>query len=205
MYRHTFTLTTRFLTDTERGSVSVDVEADFPLKEYIKHPRLQWLGMGHCSSVEGARECVDTAARTIHFMDGAGVRPSKAWVSLFGDHAYGMRCGVGPSGFDHTQVWNWAGGLRLVTTEPYGRGLDEALNWCRQHRWEARPLPEWGMWNPPATTLLLCAPPKRGADLDVVLWRLRTQRPIPLDKRQTEGVVTRQSRFSRGRGAGGEA
>lgn len=200
MYRHTFALTARFLTDTERGSVSVDIEADFPLKEYIKHPHLQGLDMARCSSIEGARECVDTAARTICFMDGAGVRPSKAWVSLFGDHAQGMRCGIGPTGFDHTQVWNWAGGLRLVTTEPYGRGLEDALSWCHAHRWDARPVPDWGMWNPPHTTLVICAPPRRGADLGAVLWRLRTQRPIPLSERETGGIVTR-----RVRGAGGEA
>ena len=186
MYKHRFALTARFKTNTERGCVTLEVEADFPLKEYRAHPHLKYLDIVSCSSIEGARESVDTAARVIRFMDGAGVRPSQAWVSLFG--------AVSPCGFDHTLVWKVAGGRRLVTTEPYGRGLDDALRWCRDHRWEARRLPEWGMWNPPATTLLLCAPPRRGANLDVLLWCLRTQRPMPMDERQTAGIVTRHPR-----------
>lgn len=201
MEKHIIKLATRFLTNTERGFVSVDVEADCPLAEYSKHPRLRWLKDGtSCPSLNGAREISDTAARTIRFMDAASVRPSGAWVSLF-RHDDGMGCGVGSSGFDHTQVWNWIGRSRLVTTEPYERGVMDALNWCFEHGWEARQLPEWGMWNPPKTTLILCVPPKNGASLEAILRQMRAQTPIPLADRQKGGTVTRQPRFTSGRGA----
>ncbi|MBK1723220.1 hypothetical protein [Thiocystis violacea] len=182
-------LSARFSTNTERGSVARKIEADLTLAEYIKlAPRIRRMARGNAGylSEDGAREGLDTVMRTIRFIDAASVRESRAWVSLFGHGSSGK-----PSGFDHTQVWDWIG-HRLVTTEPYPGGVDRVIDWCFDHGWQARRMPEWGMWNPPHTELILCAPPRCGADLSAIVNQMAHHRPLPIDARQTDGKVTRR-------------
>lgn len=181
-----FEVSASYTTDTERGFIAREVETVDEPGEFVNlAPRLRPLirGQVRYPSLQGAREGLDTALRTIRFIDAASVRESRAWVSIFG------RSGFGPSGFDHTQVWNWFG-HRLVTTEPYASGIDAAVDWCFEHGWQARRMPEWGMWNPPHTELILCAPPQRGADLDAICNQMRHYPPIPLESRQTDGLIT---------------
>ncbi len=183
-----------YTTDTERGFIAREVEAMGELSDFIvMAPNLRPMirGQVRYPSLQGAREGLDTALRTIRFIDSAAVRESRAWASIFG------RSGIGPSGFDHTQVWNRFG-HRLVTTEPYEQGVAESLDWCFEHGWQARQMPEWGMWNPPRTTLILCVPPKRGADLDAICNQIRHYPPLPLEARQTDGQVTVYPRPLRG-------
>ena len=191
-FHHRIEMSARYATSTERGYVTREIESVFDLPQYLKlAPHLKGLIRGHASypSLKGACEGLDTALRTIRFIDAAEVKESRAWVSLFGDNAGGMRCGVGPSGFDHTQVWNWYG-CRLVTTEPYASGIGASLDWGAEHGWQAQPIPEWGMWNPPHTTLILCIPPRQGLSIGVIVRQLECCQPLPLESRQTEGLTT---------------
>ena len=183
MLRHRFKIAARYFSSTERGWVSRDIEAAAALSSYRGAPGMHWLNAESVFySRAGATQALDTFARTVRWMD-AGLRPSRAWRVLFGSDAGGMRCGVHPSGFDHTNVWRYKGGY-VVTTEPYGVGVPAALDWCKEQGWTARKLPEWGMWYPPCTTLIVCSPPRRGADLDDVLAALAKLTPVPMDDRQ---------------------
>lgn len=178
-------ITAYFVDEHERGTITRTVEKLRPVREYRRVPQLSWLGSGGgFTSQDSAREAVDTAVRTIHFMDTAALVPSGAWVSLFGHDNPGCH------GFDHTQVWFWHDKSKLVTTEPYGRHeVAKVLDWCRAHDWEAREFPEWGMWNPPHTTLILCAPRQSWRAFWVVFERLKAFQPIPLDAREQQGLI----------------
>jgi hypothetical protein len=176
---------------TSRGWIEADIIGARPLVDYRKVPTvastMEGVGRGTYRSERGAREGLDTALRTIAFMDAASLSGSRAWRSIFGGRAYGMREGLHPSGFDHTEVWRIDGGY-LVTTEPYNNAA-AATAWCAAHGWQCAERPTWGMWNPPATTLLLCVPPKRGADLGAILRHLDAAAPIPFEERATVGRV----------------
>jgi hypothetical protein len=176
---------------TTRGWIEAGIIGARPLADYRKvwniAAALPSIDRGCCTSERGARERLDTALRTIAFMDAAGLKGSRAWRSIFGGDAYGMHEGLHPSGFDHTEVWLWHGRY-VITTEPYGTG-DAAKAWCAANGWECAERPAWGVWNPPATTLLLCTPPKRGADLGAILKALDHATPIPFDERDTAGKV----------------
>lgn len=174
-----------------RGMIEAETAADRPLADYLKSPlirsKLPGQRSGDYISEQGAREGLDTAMRTIAFMDATGLNDSRAWRSIFGGRAYGMLCGCTPSGFDHTAVWTLDRAY-LVTTEPYN-GAAAAIAWCVAHGWQCAERPAWSMWNPPGTTLLLCSPPKRGADLGAILATLDASTPLPLSDRETIGHV----------------
>ncbi|NCA72770.1 MAG: hypothetical protein EOM91_22490 [Sphingobacteriia bacterium] len=176
---------------TTRGWIEAGATTDRPTEQFRRVPNiaaaLPSINRGCCTSELGARERLDTALRTIAFMDAASLRGSTAWRSIFGGDAYGMREGLHPSGFDHTEVWLWFG-RHLITTEPYGTA-DRAAAWCKANGWECVERPAWGMWNPPATTLLLCVPSKRADDLWAILRHLDAATPIPFEERETVGKV----------------
>lgn len=182
----TISLSTWFATPQHRGYLSLELEAAQPRSAYTAIHGVRQAG-SYPSEV-GARQGLDTIARTIRFMDAAGVRPSQAWRSIFGSGAWGMRSGVSPSGFDHTRVW-LSDRRYLVTTEPYESFVQDAIDWCFAHGWQARQAPEWGMWNPPGTTLILAAPPTRGLDLERITAALAQHEPIPIAHRETAGEL----------------
>lgn len=179
-------------TDREsRGRIEAETAAARPLADYRKNPlirsKLPGQRSGDYISEHGAREGLDTAMRTVRFMDATGANDSRAWRSIFGGRAYGMLSGCSPSGFDHTAVWT-RDRAYLVTTEPYN-GAAAAIAWCNANGWECAERLAWGMWNPPGTTLLLCTPPKRGADLEAILRHLDAATPIPVEDRARVGTV----------------
>lgn len=133
-------------------------------------------------SAEGARDLLDSAARTVRFMDATGLKPTRASRATW--------AGTDRDGWDHTQAWA-IDRRYLLTTEPYGDGPEP---WCQRDGWAVQAQPEWGMWNPPGTTLYLCCPPWNGLDLQEILDRLAESEPIPLEHRKTAGVIKSRPR-----------
>ncbi len=167
--------TTRGCIETE--TIAARPAADYRLSAYVSRALPGVDRVNYCN--EGAaRHALNVARHAIAFMDATGLSGSRAWRSIF------PRL---PSGFDHTEVWQ-IDGRYLVTTEPYGNA-DRAAAWCKANGWQCAERPAWGMWNPPATTLLLCVPPKRGADLGAILKALDAATPIPFAERETVGKV----------------
>lgn len=161
MSRHEFTLSAGYCIriDGPRrfkfGAIERRVMARNPLSHYEACPLIRNILRGGYPSEEGARERLDTAERVIRFMDRTGLKPSRAWIRVFGKP-------IRPRGFDHTLVWH-RDRRYIVTTEPYGTA-DDPTQWLTANGWSWLCLPEWGMWNPPATVLYVCSPPKQGID-----------------------------------------
>ncbi len=175
-------LSTYFNDRTTRGRIDADIIGVRPLADYRRSayvtPALPSADRVNYCNEGAARHALNVARHAIAFMDATGLNGSRAWRSLFARL---------PSGFDHTEVWQ-IDGRHLVTTEPYNNA-DRAAAWCAANGWQCAERPAWGMWNPPATTLLLCVPPKRGADLGAILAALDHASPIPFEERATVGNV----------------
>ena len=134
---------------------------------------LAWWTKGRYISRRGATEVLDHCARAVAFAEAAGLvyAPSKAaYRAVFRDWDEPL-CSGYPDGFDHTETWRNGRGY-LATTEPY-HGPAEVMDWCRAHGAHCAYRPEWGMWNPPHTHLVIVS---RDADLlESVLARLDAQ------------------------------
>lgn len=180
-----------FRGECETGIITRVVPKLRALSEYRRIQRLSWLGrdpreMGYLPYHE-ARDVVDTAARTMHFMDTAALSSSSAWPALFGG-AHDL------PGFLHTQVWICCN-AHLVTTEPLDRySVFNALDWCFDNGWRAYQIPSWELQNPKISTMILCAPPKSFGVLDAVLQRLMRARPIPLEARERDARIVLENR-----------
>lgn len=176
---------------SETGTITRVVPKLRALSEYRRVPHLSWIDrdphkMGYMP-YHDARDVVDTAARTMHFMDTAALSPSSAWSALFGD-THDL------PGFLHTQVWICCN-AHLVTTEPCNRdAMFSALDWCFDNRWGAYQIRYWGLHNPKMPTMILCAPPKSLGVLDAVLQRLMRARPIPLEARERDARIVLENR-----------
>lgn len=148
-----------------RGVEVVDVDARYPARRYATFaPESEYW----YDSQAGARYSAEKTKRCIAFMDATGLRPCKSTLPVFG---YGHN----PPGFDHTRLWRAEDKRYVITTEPY-YGAPVCLSaWLEQHDWAYEVLPEGiGMWNPPATTLVLVTP----GPIEVTEgWRTRTLRP----------------------------
>src|SRR5260221_5815697 len=120
--------------------------------------------------------------RAIEFMDRTGLRPSKAWMALFGR-------GTAPLGMDHPNVWRDADDRYIVSAEPYAgaRMISSICGWCDDRHWRSAIAAEGeGIWNPCTddcpvhcaahTRLVLMAPAKMGGDPAVIVSRLRLTR-----------------------------
>lgn len=165
-------------TPDSKRTIARTIAAQRRMVEYKRVPRLYWLNRDvPFQSQSIALDALDTAARTIRFMDATSMVSSRAWASLFGrDDPHG-------SGFDHTLTWTGPVGGQFVTTEPYAADdPSRVLDWCFDHGWIARVLPEWGMWNPPRTTLILCAPARWQRAFDDALERLQAGTPVPIEQ-----------------------
>lgn len=167
-------------TPAGKRAIARTIAAERRVVEYKRVPRLYWLNRDiPFQRQRMALDALDTAARTIRFMDATGMVSSRAWVSLFGrDDPHGY-------GFDHTLTWTGREGGQFVTTEPYAADdPSRVLDWCFDRGWIARVLPEWGMWNPPRTTLILCAPARWQCAFDDALERLQVGTPVPIEQRE---------------------
>jgi hypothetical protein len=164
----TITLSSSYREVASSGRIEITTTARRPVSQYR---RAAWVtrvlpGAAYPScacSEAGAREIVRTAQRTMRFMDVTGLHASEARLPT-------LRLRRWPVAFDHTGVWH-LDRLYLVTTEPY-HGVEDVLDWCARAGWSCAERPEWGMWNPPWTRLVLCSPPHRGADLGAILEAL---------------------------------
>ena len=92
----------------------------------------------------GISGILETARRSVNFMDSTGLRPSKAWRSIFG--------GLEPVGLDHTCVWRDELKNIIVTTEPYSGNqekISKLIDWCNRNEWQMTRAPKnIGIWNP---------------------------------------------------------
>lgn len=65
-----------------------------------------------------------------------------------------------PSWKDHTKIWS-LGTIALekliLTTEPYCVYYEEISEWCERYDWQFAVYLNAGMWNPPATSLIVFA------------------------------------------------
>jgi hypothetical protein len=161
------------------------VPANHPEEYYSK---FNWI-LEHFQAVDfeerSVRQQLAKMRRAIEFMDATRLRPSKAWVRLFGH--YPER---GPRGMDHTAVWRDEDRFYVVTTEPYlgASTAREIEAWCQQHDWRFAIAENGrGIWYPcksscpPAcrahTRMLVMAPPKNGGDPVSIVARLGA-RPV---------------------------
>lgn len=103
--------------------------------------------------------------RVVNFMDATGIVPSSAWSSIFTQETHLFD-------WDHTLVWRQPGIGYIVTTEPYQWTAKPVEDWEPPKGWRMARVPNFGMWNPPDTKLLIMAPPKRGGDVDAVVESL---------------------------------
>jgi hypothetical protein len=166
--------------DRSAGNVwwDEDVPANHPEAYY---ERFEWmpenLQVAHFEE-RVVRSQVSKMRRIIEFIDSSELKPSKAWVRLFG---YGQN----PHGMDHSAVWRDAQNRFIVTTEPYGgdRAIETLGVWCEEHGWRfAAAKQGQGIWNPCPPTcepgcpghsrLVLMAPPKNGGNPQEVVERL---------------------------------
>jgi hypothetical protein len=167
--------------DRSAGNVwwDEDVPANHPEAYY---ERFEWmpenLQVAHVEE-HVVRSQVSKMRRIIEFIDSSELKPSKAWVRLFG---YGPI----PYGMDHSAVWRDAQNRFIVSTEPYGgdRAIETVGMWCEEHGWTfAAAKQGQGIWNPCPPTcepgcpghsrLLLMAPPKNGGDPREIAERLQ--------------------------------
>ena len=165
-------------TPTGKRTVERTIAAQRRVVDYRKVRSLYWLNRDIPFQRQSmALDALDTAARTVRLMDATGMVPSQSWVSLFGrDDPHGY-------GFDHTLTWAGRDGGQFVTTEPYAADdPSRVLDWCFDHEWDARILPAWGMWNPPRTTLILCAPRRWQRAFDDALERLQAGTTVPIER-----------------------
>lgn len=126
-------------------------------------------------STEGVAETIETARRSINFMDSTGLRPSRAWRSIFS--------GLEPVGLDHTCVWRDELKNIIVTTEPYSGNqekISKLTDWCNRNEWQMIRAPNnIGIWNPCTsdckvdctshTNMFVMAPKKNGGNVKKVL------------------------------------
>lgn len=126
------------------------------------------------------RSRVSKARRIIEFIDAAELKPSKAWVRLWGHYPERR-----PKGMDHNAVWRDSQKRLLVTTEPYGgeRTIQGLRAWCEEHGWKIAVARQGaGMWNPCPNScppgcgvhsrMVLMAPAKHGGDPVAIASRL---------------------------------
>lgn len=122
------------------------------------------------------------AKRAISFMDRTGLKPSRAWRSVF-------RSPLIPPGFDHTCVWRDEMKRIIITTEPYfGADRDVGASAaCDKLGWPWVRLPKrTGIWFPcrescPAecsghTIMYVTAPAKNGGDPKAIAAALESSR-----------------------------
>jgi hypothetical protein len=148
----------------------------------------------HCQPVSGmpdhfevvgfeegpVRRKVAKMRRVIEFMDAARLKPSKAWVRLFGRYPEAR-----PREMDHNAVWRDTNDRYVVTTEPYGgaRTIDGLRAWCEEFNWKFAVAKQGrGMWFPCSpgcapdcgghTRMVVMAPPKNGGDPQAIASRI---------------------------------
>lgn len=164
-----------------RGVLRVAIGTTVPLKTLKAcpwvRPRLRGENLSWTSGPGGAAQLLQTAVRTIRFIEATGARPSKA-RGLF-THPWADNR---PVGLDHTLVWRDRDGVLFMTAEVYAPPPEGA--------WDSYAyvgLPKGvGMWNPPATTLFLLAKPEHLANLarlrdDLLAFRMPTEPAVQVE------------------------
>jgi hypothetical protein len=149
-----------------RGVEVVEVDARHPARRYASlAPDSDF----RYDRPDGARYAAEKTMRIIAFMDATDLRPCRSTLPVFG---YGHN----PPGFDHTRLWRTEDKRYVVTTEPYGPLIDDHVTgWLKYQGWAYEVMPEGvGMWNPPATVLLLVTPGPIEVNEG---WRRCTRRP----------------------------
>ncbi len=122
---------------------------------YLKH---KWVEKYLPSEYGGYKDIVK---RVVYFMDETNLKPSS-----LENYRYRNKDIPNKLGFDHTQLW-FMGRKYLYTTEPYlnkTRNFEENL---KRNNIRYRRVNEFGMWNPPQTTLFFIEIP---GQLDIDLF-----------------------------------
>lgn len=115
---------------------------------------------------QGAIQQHERNQRIVDFVDATGLVPSKAWSSIFTQETQLFD-------WNHTLVWRQPFGGVIVTTEPHQSKTEKPVkDWEPPKGWRMAHVPNFGMWSPPDTKLLIMAPPKKGGDVAAVVQAL---------------------------------